>query len=343
MAIRPQADGKWLVEAANSGTAHVQVTGFEVSVDGWPQRVRVQQMKYVLPGSRTSWTVDAARPGHGAWPATAHVVGPAIRVISTRRRQSRRARSCPTPGPQHDPLEQDIWPQSAVADFAYCGSGIAGSGTGDRRPRGRIRVGGAGRAGASQRQHVRGNAHGAARRSRCLLDRGPGPRRASVLPRQPPHEQEGHRYYRLDAIAGAQVHSTLQVACCMLQLPARPSPGSGSRPPIPGQICPWPSATGLFANYDLYAQQTRSATSGSAYAELGLFSGYGVLTSTSVTRHTASATDHVRLDTTFTRDFPDHLQTLTLGDSFRIRDPGAVHCVSPACASRVTLASGPIS
>ena len=72
--IRPQADGKWLVEAANSGTAHVQVTGFEVSVDGWPQQVRVQQMKYVLPGSRTSWTVDVAG-GTGPVPATAHVVG----------------------------------------------------------------------------------------------------------------------------------------------------------------------------------------------------------------------------------------------------------------------------
>jgi P pilus assembly chaperone PapD len=55
---RSQPDGKLLVEATNSGTAHVQVTGFEISVDGGPQHVRVQQMKYVLPGSRTSWTVD---------------------------------------------------------------------------------------------------------------------------------------------------------------------------------------------------------------------------------------------------------------------------------------------
>ena len=142
-----------------------------------------------------------------------------------------------------------------------------------------------------------------------------------VLPRQPPHEQEGHRYYRLDAIAGAQVHLDSARGLLHVQLPPEAFAMQRLTAANSGSDLPIQSATGLFANYDLYAQQNRSATSGSAYAELGLFSGYGVLTSTSVTRHVASATDHVRLDTTFTRDFPDHLQTLTLGDSFT--DPGS--------------------
>jgi fimbrial chaperone protein len=53
-----QADGKLHVEAVNNGNAHVQVTGFEVSLSGRPERIPVNQMKYVLPGSRSSWTVD---------------------------------------------------------------------------------------------------------------------------------------------------------------------------------------------------------------------------------------------------------------------------------------------
>ena len=51
---RPQADGKLHVEAMNSGTAHVQVTGFEVSLEGHPERIYVNQMKYVLPGTRAT-------------------------------------------------------------------------------------------------------------------------------------------------------------------------------------------------------------------------------------------------------------------------------------------------
>ena len=71
---RPQADGKLHVEAMNSGTAHVQVTGFEVSLEGRPERIHVNQMKYVLPGTRASWNVDLPE-GMANSPSAAWVVG----------------------------------------------------------------------------------------------------------------------------------------------------------------------------------------------------------------------------------------------------------------------------
>jgi fimbrial chaperone protein len=71
---RPQPDGKLHVEAMNNGTAHVQVTGFEVSLEGHAERIYVNQMKYVLPGTHASWIVDLP-DGVASGPAAARVVG----------------------------------------------------------------------------------------------------------------------------------------------------------------------------------------------------------------------------------------------------------------------------
>ncbi|MFO1504525.1 MAG: fimbria/pilus periplasmic chaperone [Steroidobacteraceae bacterium] len=57
--LHPLADGKWRVDAINSGTAHVQVTDFELSYDNAATPLRAKLARYVLPGSRMSWTLDA--------------------------------------------------------------------------------------------------------------------------------------------------------------------------------------------------------------------------------------------------------------------------------------------
>lgn len=67
-------DGKLRVEALNSGNAHVQVTGFELSLAGTAERVPVEGMKYVLPGNRVSWIVEPPA-GLAANPASAWVIG----------------------------------------------------------------------------------------------------------------------------------------------------------------------------------------------------------------------------------------------------------------------------
>jgi outer membrane usher protein len=57
------------------------------------------------------------------------------------------------------------------------------------------------------------------------------------------------------------------------------------------------------------------------YGELGAFAGPGVLTTTVVARDADAEQQFIRLDSTFTRDFPDTLNTLSVGDA--ISDPGS--------------------
>ena len=82
-----------------------------------------------------------------------------------------------------------------------------------------------------------------------------------------------------------------------------------------------PASPGAFLNYQLSAQQIDGQNIGGAFAELGLFAGAGVLTSTAVARYGNDDNQLVRLDTTYTRDFPATLETLNLGDD--ISDGGS--------------------
>jgi fimbrial chaperone protein len=50
-------DGKLELAAVNRGTTHVQVTDFDVLPAGAKDPVRGMTSKYVLPGSRMSWTL----------------------------------------------------------------------------------------------------------------------------------------------------------------------------------------------------------------------------------------------------------------------------------------------
>jgi outer membrane usher protein len=76
-----------------------------------------------------------------------------------------------------------------------------------------------------------------------------------------------------------------------------------------------PASPGAFLNYQLSAQQIDGQNLGGAFAELGVFAGAGVLTSTAVARYGGADKQVTRLDTTYTRDFPATLETLNLGDA----------------------------
>lgn len=80
---------------------------------------------------------------------------------------------------------------------------------------------------------------------------------------------------------------------------------------------------GLLLNYDLYGTHTSGAgTSLSAYTELRAFNAWGVLSSTAITRSqpssdSAAATPRqtVRLDTSWSRSWPEQLITVRVGDT----------------------------
>ncbi len=128
---------------------------------------------------------------------------------------------------------------------------------------------------------------------------------------------DGHRYFRLGAIAGAVVALDLRDGKASLTVPAAAfttATRSAARQSVPTLT---PSPPGAFLNYQVYGQRGNyaGAANSSLTTELGVFAAPGVLTSTATAVHDSSFDRGVRLETTFTHDFPSRLATLRLGDA----------------------------
>ena len=138
-------------------------------------------------------------------------------------------------------------------------------------------------------------------------------------PQTAPYMFEGRRFFEPKAIKGCSVAIDESLQRAVITAPAstldttRLSAAERRSPVVT------PASPGAFLNYQLSAQQIDGENLGGAYAELGVFAGAGVLTSTGVARYggTGTGIDNqlVRLDTAFTRDFPATLETLNLGDA----------------------------
>jgi outer membrane usher protein len=139
------------------------------------------------------------------------------------------------------------------------------------------------------------------------------------LPQTAPYMYEGRRFFEPKAIKGCSVAIDESLQRAVITAPASTldtthlSAAERRSPDVT------PASPGAFLNYQLSAQQIDGQNLGGAYAELGVFAGAGVLTSTGVARYggTGTGIDNqlVRLDTAFTRDFPATLETLNLGDA----------------------------
>ena len=143
-------------------------------------------------------------------------------------------------------------------------------------------------------------------------------------PHVAPRSVDGRRFLPLTAIAGTRVTYDDAHSAASINAPGNAFgrtdvsfTGNGPRPALSR------SATGAFLNYQLFGQtgQYSGAKAAGAYAELGIFSPLGVLTNTAVGTHTEIDQSYVRLETTFTHDFPSSLETLRIGDSISV--PGA--------------------
>jgi outer membrane usher protein len=144
--------------------------------------------------------------------------------------------------------------------------------------------------------------------------------------RQPhvaPHVTDGRNYFPLAAIRGVKVSIDEASSAVSISAPAAAFESTnvllsaGPRPPLT------PSGNGAFLNYQIYGQtgQYSGADVASAYTELGIFNSLGVLDSTALDTSAPGSPAFVRLDTTFTHDFPDSLQTLRVGDAISV--PGS--------------------
>jgi outer membrane usher protein len=141
------------------------------------------------------------------------------------------------------------------------------------------------------------------------------------LPPAAPIEHDGRRYFSPTAIRGCTVTIDEARQRALILVPANELDttvvsAADRRHPVVT-----PASPGAFLNYQLSAQQVEGQTTGGAYGELGVFAGVGVLTTTAVGRSEGGERQLIRLDTTYTRDFPDQLETLSVGDA--ISDPGS--------------------
>jgi outer membrane usher protein len=159
------------------------------------------------------------------------------------------------------------------------------------------------------------------------LEEGDFTRLRLHLPQTEALLHEGRRYFDPRALKGCTVSIDETAQRLLITAPAREldtthlSAAERRSPPIT------PASPGAFLNYQLSAQQIDGQNTGGAFAELGVFAGAGVLTNTAVGRYgdgnfgTEGDQHLVRLDSTFTRDFPATLDTLSVGDA--ISDPGS--------------------
>jgi outer membrane usher protein len=131
----------------------------------------------------------------------------------------------------------------------------------------------------------------------------------------------GERYYRLGPEMGAVVDFDASTMTGRVTLPAKsflPTQRTNAAPDAPPVTR---SGTGGFLNYDVSVEQSGGSTQGGGFAELGLFTDQGVLTSTMVGRHEPGMRDLARLETAWTRDFPEYTATLRVGDGITSSGP----------------------
>jgi outer membrane usher protein len=142
-------------------------------------------------------------------------------------------------------------------------------------------------------------------------------RRPDVAPRF----SNGAPYYPLDAIPG--VTYAYDAAKQRLTITAPPRAFTDTRFANAAERYPAPtvSQVGGFLNYNLFASRASGESQYAGQFETGFFSPYGVLVAGLLAQDNAGAKSALRLDTTWTTDFPQRLTTLRIGDAVNV--PGA--------------------
>jgi outer membrane usher protein len=129
---------------------------------------------------------------------------------------------------------------------------------------------------------------------------------------------DGERYARLGPDTGAVIAFDDAAQSVNIVLPADaflPTNGSAAPSDAPRVT---PAGLGGFVNYDLSGEQVNDVTSVGAIVDVGVFGSLGVLTNSVIGRHGDEAGEVIRLDSTWTLDFPDRLATLRVGDSISV-------------------------
>ena len=140
-------------------------------------------------------------------------------------------------------------------------------------------------------------------------------------PAASPRFHAGTPYYPLDAISG--VTYVYDAARQRLTITAPPAAFAGSQFVNAQLAYPAPTASQLggFINYNLFAAHAEGSSQYAGQFEAGVFTPYGVLISNELVQDSDGTKRAIRLDTTWTSDFPEKLTTLRIGDTINV--PGA--------------------
>ena len=128
-------------------------------------------------------------------------------------------------------------------------------------------------------------------------------------------EYRGRQYLPLAAIVGIDIAVDEATQSVALKVPAQDLSVTHTESSLRSSPVLTNASPGAFLNYQLSAQRVASEDLSGAFAELGAFTAQGVITNSGVIRSLAGHSGAVRLDTTFTTDFPARIERLTLGDA----------------------------
>lgn len=142
-------------------------------------------------------------------------------------------------------------------------------------------------------------------------------RRPAVAPRF----HDGVPYNELDAIPGVSYRFDSAKQRLAITAPAAAftdTQYSNAEARYPAPTAP---ELGGFLNYSVFASRASGESQYAGQFEAGVFSSYGVLVASMLAQDSAEARNVLRLDTTWTTDFPQQLTTLRMGDATSV--PGA--------------------
>ena len=129
---------------------------------------------------------------------------------------------------------------------------------------------------------------------------------------------DGERYVRFGPDTGAEIAFDESTQSARITLPPSaflPTVARATSPDVPKVT---PAGLGGFVNYDITGERVGDRNGLGAFFDAGAFGTRGVLTSSMVGRLDDDRREAVRLDSTWTMDFPERLATLRVGDSISV-------------------------
>ena len=134
---------------------------------------------------------------------------------------------------------------------------------------------------------------------------------------------EGELYYPLSAMPTLRL--SLDQAAQSIAIQADASAFEGQNEALAGEdmMAMTPSASGLYLNYDLFAEHVRGETNGAGAFEAGLFTRMGAGYQSFIASAGGGRTHVTRLETNWTIDRPNNMTSVRIGDSITFAGPGA--------------------